>query len=103
MENVEFALHQAKVKGKNTYVKYRKKEYDDFVARLDLQERLRQSVEADFRGFELYYQPIVNVEKKRIMGAEALLRWHDDVLGMLSPGIFIPLLEESGLIIPLGR
>ncbi|MBR1741106.1 MAG: EAL domain-containing protein [Lachnospiraceae bacterium] len=103
LEKTEFALHQAKEKGKNTYVRYEKKDYEDFIARLDLQERLRQSVDANFRGFELYYQPIINVKKKRILGAEALLRWKDDVLGMLSPAVFIPLLEESGLIIPLGR
>lgn len=103
LERTEFALHQAKEKGKNTYVRFDKKEYEDFVARLDLQERLRQSVDANYMGFELYYQPIVNVKEKRILGAEALLRWRDNVLGMLSPGVFIPLLEESGLIIPVGR
>ena len=103
LEKTEFALHQAKEKGKNTYVRYEKKEYEDFIAKLDLQERLRQSVDAGYKGFELYYQPIVNVKEKKILGAEALLRWRDDVLGMLSPGVFIPLLEDSGLIIPVGR
>lgn len=103
MEQAEFALHQAKVNGKNTYVRYDERQYDIFLARLDMQERLRQSVEDGFRGFELYYQPIVNVKKRQILGAEALLRWHDDVLGMISPAVFIPLLEDSGLIIPVGR
>lgn len=102
-EQAEFALHQAKVSGKNTYVKYDTKQHEIFLARLDMQERLRKSVEDDFRGFELFYQPIINVEKRKILGAEALLRWRDDVLGMVSPAVFIPLLEDSGLIIPVGR
>ena len=103
IKQAEFALHQAKIKGKNTYVKYNKEEYELFVKRLDMQERLRQAVEDNFRGFELYYQPIVNIEKHKILGAEALLRWQDEVFGRVSPAEFIPLLEESGLIIPVGR
>lgn len=102
-EQADFALHQAKVNGKNTYVRYDEKEYDVFLSRVDMQERLRNAVKDNFRGFELYYQPIVNVEKKKILGAEALLRWQDEIFGMVSPGVFIPLLEESGLIIPVGR
>ena len=74
-----------------------------FVKRMDIQERLRRSVEENYKGFELYYQPIVNTRKKKILGAEALLRWQDDVVGRLSPAEFVPLLEESGLIIPVGR
>lgn len=103
IEQAEFSLHQAKVNGKNTYVKYDAAQHEVFLARLDMQERLRQAVENDFYGFELYYQPIIHVEKRKILGAEALLRWRDDVLGMVSPAVFIPLLEDSGLIIPVGR
>ncbi len=103
VKETEFALHQAKLKGKNTYVKYNEEEYRLFVKRLDMQERLRQAVKEDFKGFTLYYQPIVNIEKQKILGAEALLRWEDEVFGRVSPGEFIPLLEESGLIIPVGR
>ena len=103
LEQAEFALHQAKVNGKNTYVSYDSAQHDLFLARLDMQERLRQAVENDFYGFELYYQPIIHVERGKILGAEALLRWRDDVLGMVSPAVFIPLLEDSGLIIPVGR
>lgn len=103
VKRAEFALHQAKQKGKNTYVAYNEEEYNVFVKRLDMQESLRQSVEADFKGFELYYQPIVDMEKRKILGAEALLRWQDETFGRVSPAEFIPLLEESGLIIPVGR
>lgn len=82
MEKAEFALHQAKQKGRNTYVTYDEKEYEIFVKRLDMQEKLRLSVRDNFNGFELYYQPIVNIKKRKILGAEALLAveeprvWH---------------------------
>ena len=81
-------------------MKYDVGQHEIFLARLDMQERLRKAVEDDFHGFELFYQPIIHVEKRKILGAEALLRWRDDVLGMVSPAVFIPLLEDSGLIIP---
>jgi EAL domain-containing protein (putative c-di-GMP-specific phosphodiesterase class I) len=68
-----------------------------------MQEKLRESVTNDFEGFELYYQPIVNIKRHKILGAEALLRWKNEAFGSVSPGEFIPLLEESGLIIPVGR
>lgn len=103
MEKAEFALHLAKQRGRNTYIAYDNEEYKLFVERLDMQEKLRQSVMDGFQGFELYYQPIVNIQKKKILGAEALLRWRHEKFGMVSPAEFIPLLEESGLIIPVGR
>lgn len=104
LEQAEFALRLAKVRGKNTYVKYKQKDYTDYLIKLDMQEHLRKSVENSFEGFELYYQPIVNIEEKSILGAEALLRWHSsEAGGLVSPGDFIPLLEESGLIIPVGK
>lgn len=103
LEKVQFALHEAKQRGRNMCVQYNDEDFRLFVERADLLERLRKSVLQDFKGFELFYQPIVNIPKKKILGAEALLRWTDDVKGRISPGEFIPLLEESGLIIPLGR
>lgn len=103
MERAEFALHEAKVKGKNTYVTYDEEAYRAFVKKIDIQERLRKSVEEGYKGFSLHYQAIVNIERHRILGAEALLRWEDEVWGKLSPTEFVPLLEESGLIIPVGR
>lgn len=103
IEQAGFALHQAKLKGKNNCVRYDQKEFDDYVHMLDMQECLRKDVENDFRGFELYYQPVVNIKEKKVLGAEALLRWNSEKFGFMSPATFIPLLEESGLIIPLGR
>lgn len=103
IEKAEFALRIAKIRGKNMCICYEQKDYDEYVQRLEMQEELRKAVENGFAGFELYYQPIVNMEKACIHGAEALLRWQNGKFGMVSPGIFIPLLEESGLIIPVGR
>ncbi len=103
IEHAGFALHQAKISGKNTCVRYSKEVYEEYVHMLDVQEELRKDIENNFRGFELYYQPVVNISKKRILGAEALIRWHSSKFGFMSPGQFIPLLEETGLIIPLGR
>lgn len=103
IEQAGFALHQAKLKGKNNCVRYTQEVYDDYVHTLDVQECLQRDVENDFHGFELYYQPVVNIPKKKITGAEALIRWNSDKFGFMSPAQFVPLLEESGLIIPLGR
>jgi EAL domain-containing protein (putative c-di-GMP-specific phosphodiesterase class I) len=70
--------------------------------------KARQRLESDLRNalaggqFELYYQPLVNLQTHRISGCEALLRWHHPERGMVSPDEFIPVAEESGLIVPLG-
>ena len=103
IEKAEFSLREAKKMGKNACVRYSSRRYEDYLKRLDMQEELRKAVENDFEGFELFFQPIVNVKKKSILGAEALIRWNNDKFGHVSPGAFIPLLEESGLIIPVGR
>jgi len=103
IEKAEFALRLAKIRGKNMCVAYEEDEYNEYVQKLEMQEELRKSVENNFEGFELYYQPVVNMENACIHGAEALLRWKNQNFGMVPPGVFIPLLEESGLIIPVGR
>lgn len=68
--------------------------------RLSMEARLRHAIEED--ALELYYQPIVQLPSRKITSFEALLRWDDAVLGRVSPGQFIPVAEESGLIIPIG-
>jgi len=103
MRSVRFALHNSKINGKNTYFEYSEDSYLKYIRKIDLQECLRNSIEKGFEGFELYYQPIINVGEESIYGAEALVRWTSETYGFMSPVEFIPLLEESALIIPLGR
>ncbi len=99
----EFALSMAKKKGKNCSYVHTKEDYDAYLKSIKIQEKLRYAVNHGFHGFEVYYQPIVSAETGEIVGAEALLRFSSREYGMLSPGLFIPILEESGLIIPVGE
>ncbi len=99
----EFSLGEAKKNGKNCSYVFSQEDYDSYMKSIDIQEKLRHAVNHGFEGFEVYYQPIVSAKTERIVGAEALLRFSCEEYGMLSPGVFIPILEESGLIIPVGE
>lgn len=103
MKLSEFALNKAKEFGKNTYYIYVKKDYHAFLHKRRLIHIMRQSVNHDFEGFEAYFQPIIDIKENKLSTAETLLRFHTEETGMVSPGEFIPLLEESGLIIPVGK
>ncbi|MFC7686469.1 EAL domain-containing protein [Ureibacillus sp. GCM10028918] len=96
------ALNEAKRDGKNTYKLYRCDFSEGIVRKLDILQALRQAIKSN-DSLTLNYQPIVDACDKRIVGFEALLRWNDPTLGVLSPAEFIPIAEESGLIIPLGE
>ena len=102
-KKMRFALHSAKLNGKNRFEFYDEKEYAAYLKRLQIQDELRSCVNDNYKGFELFYQPIVNVVTGKIIGAEALIRWNSEKYGFMSPVDFIPWLEESSLIIPLGR
>lgn len=99
----ESALHLAKRTGKNKLAFFRKEKYNDHVQLISMREALLRSVSNSFRGFTLTYQPQVSCADGSLKGAEALLRWESPVYGKRSPVEFIPLLEESGLIVPVGR
>ena len=104
----EFALKQAKDSGKNTYYIYRNEDFEHYNRRRVINTALHNAVDDDFAGFEVYYQPIVDTKTYRLIGAEALMRFFmPDPDGgspqFVSPVEFIPLLEESGLIIPVGK
>lgn len=103
MKLSEFALNEAKDRGKNQYYIYEKEDYFQFLHTRQLIKTLRQAVNNKCEGFEAYFQPIVDINKRCLVAAETLLRFRTEELGMLSPVEFIPLLEESGLIIPVGK
>lgn len=102
----EFALNEAKKKGKNSYYVFTKEKYDRFIRQREIRVELQNSINHHFSNFETYYQPIVDVKTRKLIGAEALMRFKmqiDDQVEFISPVEFIPILEESGLIIPAGR
>lgn len=100
----QFALHKAKQNGRNQDYIFDKADYEKFIYKQGVLASMRRSVANDFEGFELYFQPLVDMYKKgRIYGAESLLRYTMEDGTQISPVEFIPLLEESGLIIPVGK
>ncbi|MCM1088267.1 MAG: GGDEF and EAL domain-containing protein [Muribaculaceae bacterium] len=103
MKISEFALNEAKRKGKNQMAYFVQEDYNHYLEQLDMRKELRRDIANQFRGFQVYYQPIVEAESYKIVGAEALLRWQSKKYGNVSPAVMIPIMEESGLIIPVGR
>ena len=103
MTLAEFALSEAKKHGKNTDYIYKSDDFQAFLHRKMLLHDLRQAVLHDFRGFEAHFQPVEDIRRGGLYGAETLLRFTCENGSGVSPAEFIPLLEESGLIIPVGR
>lgn len=100
----EFALDEAKRNGRNQMHEFDEEAYNEYLRRLSIRRAMRKSVNQQFEGFEVFYQPIVSTaDGFRLVGAEALLRWKNEEFGNVSPAVFIPILEDSGLIIPVGR
>lgn len=99
----EYAMESAKRKGKNRIEIFSRQTLLHRERSLELTELLRESVENHFKGFEMHYQPVVNADSRTLYGAEALARWRCEKYGPVGPDEFIPLLEESGLIHPVGR
>ncbi len=98
--NADAALHQAKLAGRGTLRFFSPEMSSRARSRLSLEADLRRALEND--ELCLYYQPLVDLVSGQIVGAEALVRWNHPERGMVSPGEFIPLAEESGLVVRLG-
>jgi diguanylate cyclase (GGDEF)-like protein/PAS domain S-box-containing protein len=101
VKNADIAMYQAKELGRNNYQFYTASQNQMTLKRLDLESRLGRAIERD--EFALHYQPVVDLATEAVVGAEALLRWHDPEHGLVAPGDFIPLAEETGAILPIGQ
>lgn len=99
----QFSLAEAKRRGKNQIYFFEEIDYSRFLRKRRLLQAMRAAVGNDFQGFELYFQPIMSISEKKLYAAEALIRFWISDNEMISPAEFIPILEESGLIIPVGR
>ena len=100
IKNANIAMYKAKEKGKNTFVFYDEDISKQKKRRQDVESLLKKAVEN--KELFLVYQPQICIESKKIYGVEALLRWHNDVLGDVSPEEFIPIAEETGVIGDIG-
>src|SRR3989344_801430 len=101
IKNSDAALAHAKNEGRNNYRFYTEDMNAAFSRRLTLENHLRKALERS--ELELHYQPQVELSSGRMVGVEALLRWRQPELGMVSPAEFIPLAEDTGLILPIGE
>jgi len=97
----DIAMYQVKNMGKNNYCHYTKKHSADVLERFNLENQLRRAL--DRQQFEVYYQPQVSLQTGKIIGAEALVRWNHPEYGIVSPAKFIPLAEETGIILQIGE
>lgn len=101
MRDAHTAMFRARSLGQTQYQVFATGMLEANVQRFALEGELRQGLAN--QQFELYYQPIVSLKSDRIAGFEALIRWQHPQRGFISPGMFVPLAEETGLIIPLGK
>ena len=100
LKNADAAMYTAKQEGRSCYRFFTPTMNENALRRITLQNRLRHALRND--ELELYYQPQFNTQSQQITGMEALLRWHDAKEGFISPAEFIPVAEDSGLILSIG-
>jgi diguanylate cyclase (GGDEF)-like protein len=99
LTNADWALYSAKAKGKATHVIFGDHLHTESMERIQLESELRHGLERS--EFEVYYQPIVDLKTRAIYGFEALIRWHHPTRGFVSPDAFIPIAEDTGVIVPM--
>lgn len=99
--NADMAMYEVKLRGKNNYQFFNSEMNDSHSRKFQLESDLRHAIKQD--QMELYYQPQVNSQNALLTGAEALMRWNHPEKGLISPDEFIPIAEETGLILSLGE
>lgn len=100
IKQADSAMYRVKERGRGTYGFYQPQMNANLLARMKLEHAMRQALGRN--AMQVHYQPQVELESGRIVGAEALLRWTDEEMGPVSPGAFIPLAEDTGYIVTLG-
>ncbi len=101
LKNADFAMYHAKDSGRNNYQFFKPDMNVHAAERQSLENDLRHAIERE--EFVLHYQPKMNVNTGAITGVEALIRWYHPWRGLVSPAQFIPIAEDCGLIVPIGR
>ncbi len=101
LKNADMAIYSAKEKGRNAIEFYTQSMNEKMVKRMSLEADLRSAMEKD--ELSIYYQPVMDIASNSIMGLEALIRWQHPTLGFIAPSEFIPIAEESGLIVSIGE
>ena len=101
LRDADIAMYRAKAKGKARYELFDRKMYDQALVRLQLEHDLYKALEN--QEFQVYYQAIVSLKTDKIAGFEALIRWRHPQQGWISPAKFLPIAEETGLILPIGE
>lgn len=101
LKNADMAMYHAKDSGRNIHQFYSESMNARALERLNLESRLRKALEQE--EFLLYYQPQLDLKSHQITGVEALIRWQNPKMGLVSPADFIPLAEETGLIVAIGE
>lgn len=101
LSNADIAMYRAKELGKNNYQFFTQTMNDKVANRLHMETHLRKAIQLD--ELEVYYQPKVSLKTKKIVGMEALVRWNSQALGFVSPANFVPLAEETGMIVQIGQ